>query len=282
MKLYSIHNGRFKLDGGAMFGVVPKTIWQKTHPADENNLCAWAMRSLLIEDGDMLMLIDTGIGDKQSKKFLRHYYLHGEESLEGSLASHGFGKEDITDVFLTHLHFDHCGGCIAFDSSKERLIPAFPNATYWSNEAHWNSALNPNPRERGSFLEENIRPIQESGQLKYCGEGNFIHPDIDVLLVHGHTDSQMLPRIKIDGKTVVFMADLIPSTAHIPLPYVMAYDLKPLLSIEEKAAFLRLAVDEDYYLFLQHDPVNEICSVMDTEKGVRLRAVSSLVEVFGS
>ncbi len=280
MKLYPINTGHFKLDGGAMFGVVPKVLWQRANPADENNLCTWAMRSLLVEDGDRLMLIDTGIGDKQSEKFFSYYYLHGEDSLDLSLARYGFGKEDITDVFLTHLHLDHCGGCIAYDPSREHLIPTFPNATFWSNEAHWNWALDPNPREGASFLKENILPMQECGQLKFLAEGESIHPDIDVLLVHGHTEAQMLPRIKIDGKTVVFMADLIPSTAHIPLPYVMGYDVRPLLTIEEKAKFLRQAVDRDYYLFLQHDPVNEICTVEDTAKGVRLKEVLRFTEVF--
>ena len=282
MKLYPINTGHFKLDGGAMFGVVPKALWQRTNPADENNLCTWAMRSLLVEDGDMLMLIDTGIGDKQSEKFLSYYYLHGEDSLDLSLARHGFGKEDITDVFLTHLHLDHCGGCIAYDPAREHLIPAFPNATFWTNESHWNWALDPNPREGASFLKENILPMQESGQLKFLAEGESIHPDIDVLLVHGHTEAQMIPCIKIDGKTVVFMADLIPSTGHIPLPYVMGYDVRPLLTIEEKTEFLRQAVDGNYYLFLQHDPVNEICTVKDTEKGVRLKEVPKFGEVFGS
>lgn len=282
MKLYPINTGHFKLDGGAMFGVVPKALWQRTNPADQNNMCTWAMRSLLIEDGDRLMLIDTGIGDKQSEKFFSYYYLHGEDTLDLSLARYGFGKEDITDVFLTHLHLDHCGGCIAYDTAREHLIPAFPHATFWTNEAHWNWALDPNPREGASFLKENILPMQESGQLGFLAEGESIHPKIDVLLVHGHTEAQMLPRIKIDEKTVVFMADLIPSTGHIPLPYVMGYDVRPLLTIEEKAKFLRQAVDGNYYLFLQHDPVNEICTVKDTEKGVRLKEVLQFDEVFGS
>ncbi len=282
MKLYPINTGHFKLDGGAMFGVVPKALWHRTNPADENNLCTWAMRSLLVEDGDMLMLIDTGIGDKQSEKFFSYYYLHGEDTLDLSLARYGFGKEDITDVFLTHLHLDHCGGCIAYDPAREHLIPAFPHATFWTNEAHWHWALDPNPREGASFLKENILPMQESGQLRFLAEGESIHPKIDVLLVHGHTEAQMLPRIKIDGNTVVFMADLVPSTGHIPLPYVMGYDVRPLLTIEEKAKFLRQAVDGNYYLFLQHDPVNEICTVKDTEKGVRLKEVLQFDEVFGN
>jgi glyoxylase-like metal-dependent hydrolase (beta-lactamase superfamily II) len=281
MKLYAINTGHFKLDGGAMFGVVPKSLWQKTNSADANNMCTWAMRSLLIEDGDRLMLIDTGIGDKQSEKFLRHFYLHGEDSLDSSLARYGFRKEDITDVFLTHLHHDHCGGCIIYDPSKEHLIPAFPNATYWSNEDHWNWATNPNPRERASFLKENILPIQESGQLKFLAEGDLFYPDIDVLWVHGHTEAQMLPQIKIVGKTLAFMGDLIPSTGHLPIPYVMGYDVRPLLTLDEKSKFLLQAVEEDYFLFFQHDGVNELCTVRKTEKGVRLKEVLKFEDVFG-
>ncbi len=282
MQLYPINTGYFKLDGGAMFGVVPKALWQRTNPADQNNMCTWAMRSLLVEDGDRLMLIDTGIGDKQSEKFFSYYYLHGDVSLDKSLARYGFGKEDITDVLLTHLHLDHCGGSIKYDSSKERLIPAFPNATYWSNEDHWNWAINPNPREKATFLKENILPMQESGQLKFLAEGDTVHPHIDVLLVHGHTESQMIPQIYINGNTLVFMADLIPSTGHIPLPYVMGYDIRPLLTVEEKAKFLQQAMEKDYFLFLEHDPVNEICTVKHTEKGARLKEVLKFNDVFGS
>ena len=264
-----------------MFGVVPKTLWQRTNPADENNMCSWAMRSLLIEDGDRLILIDTGMGDKQTEKFYSHFYLHGDDSVEGSLGRHGFSKNDITDVFLTHLHHDHCGGCINYDSLSERPIPAFPNATYWSNEDHWNWAVNPNPREGASFLKENILPIQESGQLKFLAKGEPLHPGIEVLWVHGHTEAQMLPKIKIDGKTLVFAADLVPSVGHLPIPYVMGYDVRPLVTMDEKAKFLDQAEREDYFLFLQHDPINELCTVQQTEKGVRLKETLELEEVFG-
>jgi glyoxylase-like metal-dependent hydrolase (beta-lactamase superfamily II) len=281
MKLYTINTGYFKLDGGAFFGVIPKTLWQRTNPADENNMCTWAMRSLLIEDSDRLMLIDTGIGDKQSEKFFSYYYLHGNDSVDSSLARYGFNREDITDVFLTHLHLDHCGGCIKYDAAKEHLIPAFPNATYWSNEDHWNWAINPNPREKPSFLKENILPIQESGQLKFLAEGDVLHQGVEVLWVHGHTEAQMLPQIKIGGKTVAFMGDLIPSASHIPIPYVLGYDVRPLVTLEEKAKFLPQAVEEESFLFLQHDPVNELCTVQQTDKGIRLKEVLKLEEVFG-
>ncbi|MDA0346799.1 MAG: MBL fold metallo-hydrolase [Verrucomicrobia bacterium] len=281
MKLYSVNTGHFKLDGGAMFGVVPKTLWQRTNPADENNMCSWAMRSLLIEDGNRLMLVDTGMGDKQTEKFFSYFYLHGDDSVDRSLARYGFNRADITDVFLTHLHFDHCGGCIQYDSTKEHLIPSFPNATYWSNEEHWGWATNPNPREVASFLRENILPIQESGQLKFLAEGDSLLPGIDIMRVHGHTEAQMLPRIKIDGKTLVFVADLIPSVGHLPIPYVMGYDVRPLVTMEEKVKLLDQAAKEDYFLFLEHDPINELCTVQQTEKGVRLKAIHKVEEVFG-
>ena len=264
-----------------MFGVVPKTLWQRTNPADENNMCSWAMRSLLIEDGNRLMLVDTGMGDKQTEKFFSYFYLHGDDSVESSLGKYGFSKNDITDVFLTHLHHDHCGGCINYDSLSERPIPAFPNATYWSNEDHWNWAVNPNPREGASFLKENILPIQESGQLKFLAEGELFHPGVEVLWVHGHTEAQMLPKIKIDGKTLVFTADLVPSVGHLPIPYVMSYDVRPLVTMEEKSKFLDQAAVEDYFLFLEHDPVNELCTVQQTEKGVRLKETLKVEEVFG-
>lgn len=282
MNLYSVNTGYFKLDGGAMFGVIPKALWQNINPADENNLCTWAMRSLLIEDGNRLILVDTGIGDKQTEKFFGYYYLHGDDSLDKSLVRHGFNREDITDVFLTHLHLDHCGGCIKYDPLREYLIPAFPNATYWSNEDHWNWATHPNPREKASFLKENILPMQESGQLKFLDEGESMHPDIDVLRVHGHTEAQMLPQIRVNGKTLVFMADLIPSTGHIARPYVMGYDVRPLVTMEEKATFLDKAVEKEYLLFLEHDPVNELCTVTKTEKGIRLKEVLKFGDVFGS
>jgi glyoxylase-like metal-dependent hydrolase (beta-lactamase superfamily II) len=283
MKLYVLNTGNFKLDGGAMFGVVPKTIWQKTNPADENNMCSWAMRSLLIEDGKRLFLVDTGIGDKQSEKFFSHYYLHGNDSLHGNLRKLGFHADDITDVILTHLHFDHCGGAIYFDTKVEAYRPVFKNATYWSTESHWNWAVNPNPREKASFLSENIFPIQESGQLKFIERiGDFTEnalPQIDMLFVDGHTESMMIPHIKINGKTVVFMADLLPSVGHIPLPYVMGYDTRPLLTLGEKAKFLDVSCEKEFILFLEHDSVNETCTLQRTEKGVRLNRTGTLAEL---
>ncbi len=256
-----------------MFGVVPKSIWQRSNPADSNNMCTWAMRSLLVEDGDRLMLIDTGMGEKQDEKFLKHYYLHGDDSLDKSLASAGFHKDDITDVFLTHLHFDHCGGAIERNANGD-YRPAFKNATFWSNERHWQWATEPNPRERASFLKENIHPIKESGQLKFIERtADFqqeIFPGIDVLFVDGHTDSQMIPHINMGDRTVVFMADLLPSTGHIPLPFVMGYDTRPLITLDEKAKFLQRAADNEYILFLEHDSVHEGCTVKMGERRVEL------------
>ena len=279
MKLHVLNTGYFKLDGGAMFGVVPKTMWQKTNPADENNMCSWALRSLLIEDGNRLMLIDTGIGDKQSEKFFSHYYLYGNDSLHGNLAKLGFHADDITDVFLTHLHFDHCGGAIEWNNEKTGYRPVFKNATYWSTENHWKWATNPNPREKASFLAENILPIQESGQLKFIERtGNFTInalPNIDVLFVDGHTESMMIPYIKYMEKTIVFMADLLPSVGHIPLPYVMGCDTRPLITLGEKAKFLNDAASKEYVLFLEHDSVNECCTLQETEKGIRLKETFS-------
>lgn len=268
VKLHVIDTGFFKLDGGAMFGVVPKVIWQKTNPADENNLCSWAMRCLLMEHGDRLILIDNGIGDKQDAKFLSHYHLHGDQSLTASLQKAGFSEADITDVFLTHLHFDHCGGSIK--RRGEQLVPAFPNAVYWSNEAHWAWATKPNDREKASFLRENIEPIQQSGQLKWVNPGADTGLPFDIFFASGHTESMMIPLIPYKNKTVCFMADLLPSTGHIPLPYVMGYDTRPLLTLEEKKRFLRQAADEQWVLFFEHDPINECCTVKETEKGVRL------------
>ncbi len=277
MKLHVLNTGYFKLDGGAMFGVVPKTMWQKTNPADENNMCSWALRSLLIEDGNRLLLVDTGIGDKQSEKFFSHYYLYGNDSLHGNLAKLGFHADDITDVFLTHLHFDHCGGAIEWNHEKTGYRPVFRNATYWSTENHWEWATNPNPREKASFLAENILPIQESGQLKYINRsGDFtenVFPNINVLFVDGHTESMMIPHIKYRGKTIVFMADLLPSVGHIPLPYVMGYDTRPLITLDEKAKFLNKAAKNEYILFLEHDSVNECCTLQETEKGIRMKDV---------
>lgn len=270
MNLHTIETGLFKLDGGAMFGVVPKSIWQKSNPADANNMCTWAMRCLLIEDGDRLILIDTGIGDKQDEKFLSHYYLHGEDTLNTSLAKKGFNRDDITDVFLTHLHFDHCGGAII--RAGDKLRPAFKNAFYWSNKKHWDWALNPNEREKASFLKDNILPIQESGQLRYIedSDGVQFHEGINIRFAYGHTEAMMLPQIQYKDKTIVYMADLLPSTGHIPLPYVMSYDMFPVQTLAEKKSFLKEAAENQYILYLEHDPVNECCTVQQTEKGVRL------------
>jgi glyoxylase-like metal-dependent hydrolase (beta-lactamase superfamily II) len=282
MKLHSIETGFFKLDGGAMFGVVPKTIWQKTNPADENNMCTWGMRCLLVEDGNKLILIDTGIGNKQSEKFFSHYYLHGEASMDKSLASLGFHRNDITDVFLTHLHFDHCGGAIEFNSSKDSFRPAFANATYWTNQRHWEWATKPNAREKASFLSENILPIQESGQLKFIERTDDFGPTplgFDVLFVDGHTDSMMLPHIPYKGKTICYMADLLPSAGHIPLAYVMGYDTRPLITLEEKGKFLKTAADNGYVLMFEHDSVNECATIAHTEKGIRSSGTMRLSEL---
>lgn len=284
MKLYPLNTGNFKLDGGAMFGVVPKTIWQKTNPADQNNMCNWSMRSLLIEDENRLILIDTGIGDKQSEKFFSHYYLSDTVTLEGSLKRLGFSLNDITDVFLTHLHFDHCGGAIKWNRERTGFEPVFKNATYWSTENHWKWATEPNPREKASFLSENILPLQESGQLKFIERtGDFsknVFPNFDVLFVDGHTESMMIPHIHYQDKTLVFMADLLPSVGHIPLPYVMGYDTRPLLTISEKEKFLNKATEEEFVLFLEHDSVNECCTLQQTEKGIRLDKSFQFSELF--
>ncbi|WP_405611070.1 MBL fold metallo-hydrolase [Polaribacter sp. Asnod1-A03] len=280
MKIYSIETGNFKLDGGAMFGVVPKTIWQKTNPADANNLIDMSMRSILIEDGNRLILVDTGLGAKQSNKFFSYYYLFGDFSVDLSLAKHGFHRDDITDVFLTHLHFDHCGGAIEWNSDKTFLQPAFKNAKFWSNKEHWQWATEPNSREKASFLKENINPIKESGQLNFIDHNYKDQIGFDVLFVDGHTEKQMLPKLTYQGKTMVFMADLLPTVGHIPLPYVMGYDTRPLLTIQEKASFLEEAGDKEYFLFLEHDAHNEICTVKHTEKGVRLKSTHKFIDIF--
>jgi len=280
MKIYPIETGNFKLDGGAMFGVVPKIIWQKTNPADSNNLIDMSMRCMLIEDGKRLILIDTGLGSKQSDKFFGYYHLFGNFSLESSLAKHGFHKDDITDIFLTHLHFDHCGGVIEWNSQKNLLQPAFKNAKFWSNDNHWEWALEPNPREKASFLKENINPIRESGQLNFITNNSLKQIGFNVLFMDGHTEKQMLPKLSYQGKTIVFMADLLPTIGHIPLSYVMGYDTRPLLTIKEKAIFLKEAADNNYYLFLEHDAYNEICTVHHTEKGVRLKETHKFKDIF--
>lgn len=290
MRLYSINTGFFKLDGGAMFGVVPKSIWNKINPADENNLCSWALRCLLIEDKGRLILIDTGLGTKQDAKFFGHYGLHGNDSLDGSLAQHGFNRADITDVILTHLHFDHCGGTIT--KQGDRLVAAFPNARVWSNPEHWNWAIQPNDREKASFLKENILPIKENGQLAMIdvpdqepgdtstrlGKTSF-EKEIDIRFANGHTRAMMLPQIRYREHTIVFMADLLPSAGHIPLPYVMAYDMFPLTSLQEKKAFLEEAVTHNYVLFFEHDPKHECCTLQRTEKGIRPDRLFSLAEL---
>ncbi len=279
MKLYTINTGNFKLDGGAMFGVVPKSIWQRSNPADEHNLCSWSMRCLLIEDGGRLILVDTGLGNKQDEKFFSHYHLHGDDTLDKSLAAHGFHRTDITDVFLTHLHFDHCGGAI--ERVGDQLRPVFKNAIYWSNEQHWDWAVEPNAREKASFLKENILPIQESGQLKFIPTQNNIHfyDGINIRYAYGHTDAMMLPQLQYKDKTIVYMADLLPSVGHIPLPYVMAYDMFPLQTLIEKKSFLEEAAKNEYILYLEHDPVNECCTVQQTDKGIRLKDTFSLSEI---
>ena len=257
MKIYSLNTGNFKLDGGAMFGVVPKSIWQKTNPADANNMCDWSMRSLLIEDGHRLILIDTGIGDKQSEKFFSHYYLSGDDSLKGNLNELGFSPDDITDVFLTHLHFDHCGGAIEWNNDRTGFTPVFKNAIYWSTENHWKWATEPNPRETANVFN-----------------------NMDVLFVDGHTESMMIPHIRYRGKTIVYMADLLPSVGHIPLPYVMGYDTRPLVTLSEKEQFLNDALVNDYVLFLEHDSINECCTLQTTEKGIRLNETAKFSEWF--
>ena len=284
MQLYSVLTGYFKLDGGAMFGVVPKSIWQKTNPADSNNMCNWAMRSLLIEQNDRLILIDTGIGNKQSEKFFSYYFLNGDVSLDQSLKENGFSKDDVSDVILTHLHFDHCGGSVEWANTEKTILrPVFKNAKFWTNEKHWKWATQPNKREKASFLAENILPLEQSGQLNYINRSERISPtniiDIDVFFADGHTESQMIPMINYKGTKLVFMADLLPSIGHIPLPYVMGYDTRPLLTLNEKNEFLNLAAKNNYILFLQHDAVNECCTVKQTEKGVRLDKCFKLKDI---
>ena len=285
MKLYPIEAGNFKLDGGAMFGVVPKTIWNRTNPADSNNMIDMAARCLLIEDGDRLILIDTGMGNKQSDKFFGYYYRWGNHSIDTSLEAHGFHRDDITDVFMTHLHFDHCGGCIQWNKDHTGYEPAFKNARFWTNKDHWEWAVHPNAREKASFLKENILPMEESGQLNFIKrtDGSFQESSelgFGILFADGHTDKQMIPHIKYKGKTLVFMADLLPTAGHIPLPYVMGFDTRPLLTLPEKEAFLEQAAEEKFILFLQHDAHNELITVKPTEKGVRLNEVHAFNDIF--
>lgn len=284
MKLYAIETGNFKLDGGAMFGVVPKTIWNKTNPADENNLIDIAARCLLIEDGNRLILIDNGMGNKQSDKFFGYYSLWGTHSLDKSLAKYGFHRDDITDVFMTHLHFDHCGGSVQWNKDKTGYEVAFKNAKYWTNENHWEWATKPNPREKASFLSENIIPIQESGQLNFVKvpDGDFVAQselDFGIFFVNGHTEKMMIPHIKYQDKTIVFCADLIATAGHVPVPYVMGYDTRPLLTMPEKTKFLTAAAENNYYLLLEHDAYNEIITVEKTERGIRLKEVFTCEEI---
>ena len=269
MKLHTIDTGFFKLDGGAMFGVVPKAIWNKQNPADENNMIKLAMRCLLVEDGNRLILIDNGIGNKQDDKFFSHYFLHGDDSLEKSLNKKGFSFGDVTDMVLTHLHFDHCGGSIKWNNDHTKFETTFPNASYWIAEDHWNEMLAPNPREKASFLKENIFPIQESGQLKLLKHGEKIHDAIDIIYSNGHSQSMMHPVINYSGKKVIYLADMIPTQAHIPVPYVMGYDVRPLETMSEKSSILKEAADKNHVLFFEHDPFSEACLVEQTEKGIR-------------
>ncbi|MFH6767288.1 MBL fold metallo-hydrolase [Gaetbulibacter aquiaggeris] len=285
MNLYPINSGNFKLDGGAMFGVVPKSLWQKTNPADANNMIDLTARCLLIEDDNQLVLIDTGMGNKQSSKFFGYYYLWGNNTLEKSLKQFGFHPNDITDVFMTHLHFDHCGGSIQWNADKTGYEPAFKNAHFWSNKDHWAWATQPNKREKASFLKENILPMEESGQLKFTSipKGDTLFDSelgFDVFFANGHTDKQMIPMIKYKGKTICFMADLLPTLGHLPLPFVMGYDTRPLLTLDEKEIFLNRAADNNYFLFLEHDAHNEIITVQRTEKGVRLKDIYTTSEIF--
>jgi glyoxylase-like metal-dependent hydrolase (beta-lactamase superfamily II) len=287
MRLFAINSGNFKLDGGAMFGVVPKSIWQQTNPADANNMIDLTARCLLIEDGNRLILIDTGMGNKQSDKFFGYYHLWGNDSLDGSLNSFGFHRDDITDVFLTHLHFDHCGGAIQWNNQRTGYESAFKNARFWSNEAHWEWATKPNKREKASFLTENILPMEASGQLQFISlpEDDLLNNSelgFDIFFANGHTDKQMIPIIQYKDKTIAFMADLLPTVGHLPLPYIMGYDTRPLLSLNEKEKFLNIAADNNYYLFLEHDASHQIITVKHTEKGVRLNNVFTAQDVFGS
>ena len=286
MNLYPVETGNFKLDGGAMFGVVPKSLWQRTNPADGNNLIDMAARSLLIRNEDQLILIDTGLGNKQSEKFFGHYHLWGDLTLDKSLHEIGVSKEDITDVFLTHLHFDHCGGCIQWNKDRTGYEPAFKNAKFWTNKNHWEWAIRPNAREKASFLSENLRPMEESGQLYFVNTSHesYLKTDselgFDIYFVDGHTEKQMLPKITYQGKTIVFVADLLPTVGHIPLPYVMGYDTRPLLTLTEKEKFLNEAAEKNYFLFFEHDAHNQLCTVKKTEKGVRMDQSYNFNEVF--
>lgn len=285
MQLYPIESGNFKLDGGAMFGVVPKSLWNKTNPADTNNMIDIAARCLLVEEGNRLILIDTGMGNKQSDKFFGYYYLWGHDTIDRSLKAYGFHRDDITDVFMTHLHFDHCGGSVQWNKDKTGYEPAFKNAHFWSNKDHWKWATQPNNREKASFLKENILPMEDSGQLKFTSlpEKDLLKGSklgFDIFYADGHTDKQMIPLINYKGKTIAFMADLLPTAGHLPIPFVMGYDTRPLLTLDEKERFLNMAADNNYYLFLEHDAHNQIITVEHTEKGVRLKDTYTTKDIF--
>ena len=279
MQLYTINTGYFKLDGGAMFGVVPKSIWHKLNPADENNMIRLAMRCLLIQDGKRLILIDNGIGEKQDSKFFSHYFLHGDDSLEKSLKSHGFSLDDITDVVLSHLHFDHCGGSISWNNDRTKFQTTFKNATYWIDEKHWSESQAPNPREKASFIKDNILPIQESGQLKLLKQGELFHPEIELMYSNGHTNNMIHPIIPYKNSKVIYLADVIPTMAHIPTAYVMGYDVRPLDTMIEKQRILKLAAENNYILYFEHDPFNEACTVEQTEKGIKSKDILKLQDL---
>ncbi len=269
MELHKIETGNFKLDGGAMFGVVPKVIWNDIYPAVDNNLCNWALRCLLVVEGDRKILIDNGIGEKQDDKFLKHYHLNGDATLKDSLAKLGYTTDDITDMVLTHLHFDHCGGSIK-KTGDDTFEPTFKNATYWISKGQWDWATHPNRREKASFLKENIFPIEESGQLKLVEEEGELFSNFMIKFFNGHTNGQIIPHINYNGRTIVFMADLLPSTAHVPMPYIMAYDTRPLITLKEKEKFFNEAVENDYVLFFEHDIYYECCTLKMTDKGPRV------------
>jgi glyoxylase-like metal-dependent hydrolase (beta-lactamase superfamily II) len=279
MEIYAIETGNLKLDGGAMFGVVPKVMWQKLYPADENNLCNWAMRCMLIVDDDRKILIDTGIGNKQDEKFLKHYYLNGDDTLEKSLQKHGYSTDDITDVILTHLHFDHVGGAVKYNE-KDELVPAFANAIYHTSKQQWEWATNPNRRERASFLKENILPLQEQGVLNLFEKEHELFPNVFVKLFDGHTDGQVIPVVNVNGQKFAYTADLFPSVAHLPLPYIMSYDTRPLVTLEDRKRFFKDAMEHHYILFFEHDLYNECCTLQETEKGIRAKETFSLNEFF--
>ena len=276
MKLFPINTGNLKLDGGAMFGVVPKVIWGKSYPSDENNLCNWSMRCLLIVDGDRKILIDCGIGDKQPEKFFANYHLNGEDSLEKSLASLGYTTDDITDIILTHLHFDHAGGAVRWNDDRTGYAITFKNATFRTSRRQWEWGTSPNNREKASFLKENILPIKEMGRLELIDHDTELFPGVSVRIFNGHTDGQVIPFITFEDRTVVYMADLLPSAAHVPLPWVMSYDTRPLITLQEKELFMAEAAKNGYVLFLEHDLYHECCTVESTEKGIRLKDTGSL------